>query len=74
MVKYAQSRCTKLEIPPTSAEQSIESALPFPFIWESNTSFSNLTSFFESMADIDTFKSLTPGLTFPVTTNSEPWK
>lgn len=74
MVKYAQRRCTKLEIPSNPAEQSNESAVPLPFEWESKTSFSNLTCFFESMADIDTLKSLTPGLTFPATTNSEPWK
>lgn len=74
MVKYAQRRCTKLEIPSKPAEQSNESAVPLPFAWEIKTSLSSLTCSFESMADIDTFKSLTPGLTFPATTNSEPWK
>lgn len=74
MVKYAQRRCTKLEIPSKLPEQSSESAVPFPFVWEINTSFSNLTRCFESVADIDTLKSLTPGLTLPATTNSEPWK
>lgn len=72
MVKYAHRRCTKLEIPSKLSEHLCKSSLSLPFSGEIKTSFSSFRCCFESVALIDIFKSLMPGLTLPATTNSEP--